>query len=441
MRTQKTATAHPRGFAIAALALAAGLAAMPARAADEPEWAKALRVGREALARGDSALARAEYVHADSIVGGHPTLVVRLAAFAAHRGDRAEALRWLREFAAMGLPRALEADTSFASLKGTPEFAAILDTLRRRAAPITRSRLEASLRDATLLAEDVAWDAPRHRWLVSSIHRNKIVAVDWRGGVTDAITPAAAGMWGFYALRITPDGKTLWATTAAGPTCQGYVEADSGRTALVAFDLARGRVAKRVELPRDGARHVLGDMTLGPDGTVYVTESLGGGAYRLRPGATALDTLAPSGTFGSPQTPVIAVGGKRLLIPDYPRGIASLDIGTRAIAWLPKPRSFASLGIDGLTRAADHRLIAIQNGPALKRILELRLDAAETRIEGWRVLEQGSKGLGEPNHGVMFGNDFVFIADSGWDRVNEREALVTTAESRAPALRRLSLGR
>ena len=419
----------------------AGWPAGPARAADEPAWAEALRLGREALARGDSVVGRAQYIRADSIVGGHPNLVVRLAAMAARRGDRAEALRWLGGFAAMELPRALEQDTSFASLKGDPAFAAILDTIRARVAPVTRSSLVATLGDASLLAEDVAWDAPRHRWLASSIHRRKVVAVDAHGRVTGVIAPGAEGAWGIYALRCAADGRTLWATTAAGPTCEGYVDADSGRTALIAWDLESGRLIRRVELPRDGARHVLGDMTLAPVGTVYVTESLGGGAYRLAPGGTMLDTLAASGTFGSPQTPVLAVDGRRLLIADYPRGLASLDLVSHDITWLEKPRSLASLGIDGLYRATGHRLIAIQNGPPLKRLLELQLDAAESRIERWRVLEQGSEGLGEPNHGVVMGEEFVFIGNSGWDRVDEREALQTTADSSPPTLRKLSLTR
>jgi len=63
--------------------------------------------------------------------------------------------------------------------------------------------------------------------------------------------------------------------------------------ALVALDRRTGRVLRRFELPRDGARHVLGDMTIGPDGAVYVTDSVAGGVYRLRPGGAALDTLAP----------------------------------------------------------------------------------------------------------------------------------------------------
>lgn len=241
---------------------------------------------------------------------------------------------------------------------------------------------------------------------------------------------------GIYGLALDAARGRLWATTAAGPTCEGYDPADSGRTALLAYDLRAGKRLTRVELPRDGAKHVLGDLTLGRDGTVYLTESLGGGVYRLRLGAITLDTLAPSGTFRSPQMPVLALDGRRLLIPDYPRGLAALDIASGRVAWLAKPRTLASGGIDGLYRVGRH-LVAIQNGTSPHRILELTLDPGETRVESWRVLEQASEWLGEPNHGVRVRDDLYFIGNSGWDRVGDDEILKTPADARPAVLLRL----
>jgi hypothetical protein len=55
----------------------------------------------------------------------------------------------------------------------------------------------------------------------------------------------------------------------------------------------------------------------------------------------------------------------------------------------------------------------------------------------WRVLEQASARLGEPNHGVMVGRDFVLIGDSGWDRVGPDGRLVTPPGTRPPVLLRL----
>src|SRR5262249_5854216 len=160
-------------------------------------------------------------------------------------------------------------------------------------------------------------------------------------------------------------------------------------------------------------RHVLGDLTIGPDGTVYVTDSVAGGVFRLRPGSPALETLARAGTFGSPQQPAVTGDGQRLLVPDYPRGIAPLGLRGGTVRWLARPRTLACGGIDGLVRDGD-RLLAIQNGTAPHRVLELSLDPAAERIVGWRVLEQASRGLGEPNHGVIVERTLMLIGNSGW---------------------------
>jgi sugar lactone lactonase YvrE len=360
-----------------------------------------------------------------------------LAAIAAGRGDRAEALGWLDSLAATGLERHVAHDTTFRALAGDSAFQRVAARLAANGRSIASATVAARFDDAELLTEDVAWDAARRRFLISSIHRHEILALDDAGKTSVFFRADSDDLWGFYGLALDARRGRLWATTAAGPNVEGYVAADSGRTALVGFDVATGKRLERVELPRDGARHVLGDVGLGEDGVVYVTDSLGGGVYRFVPGRAAFDTLAPSGTFGSPQCPVVAAGGRRLLVPDYPRGIATLTLATHEIEWLAKPRTLAEGGIDGLCLIGG-RLLAVQNGTEPHRVLELTLDPAGERIVAWRVLEQASADLGEPNHGVVAGPDFYFIGNSGWERVNADEQLVTPPGSKGPVLLRLA---
>src|SRR6185312_6432820 len=72
--------------------------------------------------------------------------------------------------------------------------------------------------------------------------------------------------WGMFAVHVDPARQVLWATTAAVNAAQGYSAADSGRSALLAYDLATGALRARLE-PSDARRaHVLGDMTIGADG-------------------------------------------------------------------------------------------------------------------------------------------------------------------------------
>lgn len=403
--------------ALAVLALLA-FAAPAAPAAADSTWTQHLQAARAALAADDAPAARRALLAVDSLVGGHTGAKSALATLAAREGRRDETLRWLQALAATGIARAIGADSAFARWRDEPEFREVAARLEANARPVANARVERVLRDTSMLAEDLAWDARGRRFLVSSIHRRGIVAVDSAGRESDFVAPGAAGPWGVYALAIDAKQDLLWATTVAGPESEGYAAADSGRTALLAFDLRTGRESRRLELPRTPQRQALGDLSLGPDGTVYASESYGGAIYRLRPGAAALETLVEPGTFRSPQGTAVAADARRLYVADYARGIAVVDLRTRSTAWLPKPYTLSSGGIDGLYRDGG-RLLAIQNGTVPKRVLALALDPMGTRIAAWRVLEQASEPLGEPNHGTLVGRDFWLLGDSGWDRVVE----------------------
>ena len=429
--------AGARVAVILVLALVAGSSTVLAETPDSA-WIRELQAGRAALAADDRAAASAHLRAVDSLVGGHGGAKAALALLATRDGRRDDALAWLRALASTGLARPALVDTAFHRWSGDADFHAVAARFDSNAVPIVHSSVVRSLGDSTLLAEDLAWDPAARRFLVSSIHRRKIVSVDTAGVVRDFVAPGAAGAWGFYGLAVDSPQGLLWASSAAGPECDVYAPADSGRTALLAIRLSDAKLVRLVELPRTTARQVLGDIAVGADGTVYASESLGGAVYRLRARGESLEVLVRPGTFRSPQEPVLSKDARRLYVPDYSRGVAAVDLATGSVRWLPKPYTLASGGIDGLTRSGD-RLIAVQNGQSPHRVLEMSLDSHGDAITAWRVLEQGSPRLGEPNHGVIVGQNYWFIGDSGWDRAGDDGRFDETAPGRPPVLLRMRL--
>ena len=177
---------------------------------------------------------------------------------------------------------------------------------------------------------------------------------------------------------------------------------DDGKTALLAMDPHSGSVLHRYDLPSD-APGLLGDMTVTEQGNVFVSDSIGGGVYRVQGDphgdlkTAQLEKIA--GGFFSPQTPALAADGKRLFVPDYAIGIAIIDLNDHnKISYLAMPDNVAATGLDGLLRIGD-TLIGVQNGTQPARIVRYRLNHEQTRVESAEVLAQGED-LGEPTHAI-----------------------------------------
>ena len=424
-----------------ALVLAAVAAfASPAGAQSDSSWALHARAARQAYHEGNFSVFRAQLLAQRREIGALPRLDYDLAVAEARLGNGARAVEWLETFADMGLWQDVARDPDLVSLRSASGYAQVLARLAANREPIARGAPAFTLADADLIAEVIAWDPAGNRFFVSSVHRRKIIALDSTGRATDFTQPGADGTWGMLALAVDRARGVLWATTVAMPPAEGYAAADSGRSALLSYDLATGRVRARLEPPATRAGHALGDMTLAANGTVYVSDGASGAVYTVAPDGRALDVLEPPGTFTSPQTPALSPDERRLFVADYARGVAVIDLATRAVAWLPHPGNVAMAGIDGLYRVGT-TLLALQNGTTPNRVLRLVLDDGMTRILGADVVERGAPSLDEPTHGVLVGDSFYFIARSGWSRVRDDGSLAPAGASDAPTVRRLVLPR
>ena len=228
----------------------------------------------------------------------------------------------------------------------------------------------------------------------------------------------------------------MWATEVA---LQGFVfapQADWGRSAVLCYDLKTGALLRRIEGPQGSS---LGDMVLMPGGEVVVSDGDGGGLYRLSSGASRLERV-DNGDFISPQTPVMHPDGKHLLVPDYVRGLGVFEIASKKVQWLTTDGRFALNGIDGMYLYRTV-LIAVQNGTSPERVVEFATENTMMSIASENVIERMTPNIGDPTHGVVVGNNFYYIANSGWDRIDDHGNTRSGAKLSAVRIMRFPLGR
>ena len=402
--------------------LLAGIARTAGAADPEPRWRTLNRDARAAIQANDYTKLRALLLELKPLLPGNVRIAYNLAVAEAKLGNASGAVAALRRVARMGLIFDLAADDDFSALRDSAEFRAVLKQMDENRKPVMHSAEAFALGDADLIPEDIAFDPKTGRYLISSVRTNRVVTSD---GKLFARTPMCA-----FALRVDAARRILWVSTGGWNVGESFTVADKDKTALLAFDLDSGELKQRIDSPVPG---LFGDMTISHGGDLYVSEGTYGAVFRLPAGRTALERLDTPGEFASPQTPVLSTDEKVLYVPDYVRGIAAMDLKTRAIEWLQPADDIALSGIDGLYL---HRgsFIAVQNGTTPGRVIRFSAD-----LKKQEVLEANWDGLGEPTHGTIVGNDFLFIANGGWpeyDREGKKKAGSAPVRS---AVRKLTL--
>jgi len=396
----------------------------------ESTWQDHDRAARAAAAKGDLATFRDHYLRVETILRGHQSVVLALARAESRLGDTAAAFAYLRRYAEMGMARDISGDSGFRNLHGSLSWREYQQRIADNLRPIPFKGVIATLPDSDFLAEDVVWDASRRRFLVSSIRYGRITSVSRDGKSADfARTEQGYGMLG---LAIDDRRRVLWASAEAIPQCRTYQAGDAGKAMLLRFDLATGRLLRRYDLPRDSAGHEPGDIVVGVNGDLYASDGKRGQIWVVRAASDSLQLLVSHGLV-SPQGAAPTPDGKRLLVADYSRGIASVDVHTGVATWLPHPSTTAASGIDGM-RLYRGTLIAHQNGVTPNRVIRLTLDEAMTRVTGWSAVARDTLRIPSVTHGVIFGDTLFSIANSGWDSFNDDGTVRPRSGLTAPRL-------
>lgn len=122
------------------------------------------------------------------------------------------------------------------------------------------------------------------------------------------------GLTGVFGVLADDASGTLWICSGL----PGFIPAPEGVTpapsALHAFDLATGAPKASYQLPGEGA--FCNDAAVGPDGSVYATDTQNMQVVRLAPGASELEVWSPAGAFGPPGGVLdgVAVVGGRVIV-------------------------------------------------------------------------------------------------------------------------------
>jgi hypothetical protein len=387
------------------------LLAAPAFAQDSYAAFRKLRAeGVAAINAGDMATARAKLAQADAAVPNHPALTLLRAQVEAADNKMDAGVTLMKRYADFGLTTEVMTDEMLQRLSIENSFVPVARQFTANEAPMGLLKIEGQF-DGPWLAEGLAWDEARKRWLISGAHSRTILSL--KGTKIERFLDAKADTDGVMGIVADPARGLLWAASSGLPQAKGLAADRRGKSALLKIDLKTGKLLQRYPAPDGQAQRSFGDVALGAGGEVYVSDSISGEVLRLAPGAAALSVVVPAGALASPQGLFPTPDGKRLIVADYVTGLQVIDLATGAASRLPVPDTASLIGTDGLIRDGSS-LLAVQNGSTPQRVLRLDFDPEFTRVERWTTVAANLPNLEQPTGGVVVGDDLVLISYSQW---------------------------
>ncbi len=404
-----------------AILVAVVLSVARVRAAEPPAAAEAMRLAREAT---DAAEAKdfpaylAKMEAAAALRPDFPRILTNLAA-AQLANDRADdALATLGRLAALGVHSPVEKSDEFAAMRDRKEFQDVVAKLAKNVEGIGEADIAFTVPEMTGVIEGIAWREKTGCFFFGDVH-NRAVWLRTQDKKVRRFSAEDDTVFGVFGLAVDEERGALWGATSAVPAMNGYTNELDSAAGLTEFDLETGALRRVVRLPalHDHQTHVLGDLAVAADGGIFLPDSGAPQLWWLPPRAEALEVFAESAEFMSLQGVVVAPEMNCLLVSDYANGLLRVDLATRAVKRVESPPDTTLIGIDGLVRAPNGDLIAIQNGLKPARVLRLALDTSGEAVTTVTVLESAHLNMPAPALGcIALGGDLFFIGNAGWSR-------------------------
>lgn len=344
------------------------------------------------------------------------SVMMQLAARNAQEGNLDAGLQWLAK--AVDLRQGFRPSAPpFAALRAQPGYAALARRIEKDNPPIERGRIAFTAPWREIITEGLAADPASGSLFIGSMNRHAIYRI------------ARDGKWSEFVLAGRDGVDRPLGMLVSGDSLYVCNNSDAGH-AVLRFALATGRLLHRWALPGDVAEHLLNDLAVADDGTVYATDSRAGEIYYATKNAAELTKLDLGRPFLGANGIALAPGS-RMYVSCFPDGIALIDLVHRTVRPLTRPAGITLAAVDGLYFRGD-KLIAIQNYTVIDRVVSWKVNRSGDTVLSQDILARAGKHLEDPTTGALLGSKFYFIANSGipyWQggKVTNPDALRPTA--------------
>ncbi len=368
----------------------------------------------------------------------YPDALYFKAIFQARTGKTEPAVETLQRLAAMGLDYPVADDADFEQLRGNEVFATVTKRFRGNRAALGQAAIALTLSERDFLLEGFVFSPDHQAFYLGSVRNGDIYRVTTAGQAQRFISLPQHGLWSAFALDIDTANDHLVVGTNNVAQFMGADTDATGGSAIAWFSLKQGELVYRCDfegLPQ--VQHVLGDLRVHPaSGYVFVSDSAGGGVYRVSAETCEFHAVVEPGHFISPQGIAFTGPENIAYLADYRGGLFAWHEENRTLQKVVAPDDTTLYGIDGLI-SHEGCLVAVQNGIRPHRLIRLCL-TDRTTISHGEVLASSLPEFDEPTQVTVAGGELYLVANSQWNKYGEDGSPIDPAALRPPLVLRIS---
>ena len=267
------------------------------------------------------------------------------------------------------------------------------------------STIAFSIEEKDLFPEGIAYDSKTKLFFLSSISKEKIVALDRNGNQTDFIKPQQDGMLRSLGLKVDTERRQLWAVSNSNWGANIV-------SALHIYNIDSKKLVKKF-YTENSSNAALNDLALMNNGSAYITDYRGNSIYYISPELDAVKLFLRSDSLLVGANGIAASNDNSFLyVASQTNGIVLLDLKTKAVQPIINKLSVDTKGIDGLM-LYKNSLIGILSGDddiSKHYIARYQLSENGKEIISTSIIDQKNPLFALPTTGVVVDDELFCLA-------------------------------
>ncbi len=268
------------------------------------------------------------------------------------------------------------------------------------------STIAYSLSEKDLIPEGITFDPVTHQVFVSSIGKEKIIAVSEEGNESDFAIPGQDSIMQTLGMKVDAGRRRLWVVSNETVDKTSF-------SAVHVYDIDSKLLLKKV-IVKDTVSQLFNDIALDSRGDAYISDSYGSKIYNLK-----FDYEKPE-LFAGPDTLLRYVNGltvspdDELIYAAAGAQITIIDAVSKSVYPLGDPGRTGSGGIDGIVFYKGS-LIGVTNSKDTESemfVARYNLSSDLKVIEEVIILDKGNPLFNLPTTCTLAGDELLYLGNT-----------------------------